>query len=203
MVEDTVRSLGSYKDALTSLFLQDEDIVNIIMPELDDDRFDVEENWLGGNYKYIDENKKVNYVELSGHCFDVPYVSDVVKNAYSYICMDTSIRRIENDSIKDVQLVITVFANKPSVHMSKKEKAKYLAKGYSGNRIDMAVQAIVNCVNRANEKDSEWRKEFGIGRMRLTSSNAVIPLYPSSNSDFFGKTITFVCPDFYIKSSKK
>ena len=75
------RSLGAYKELLCNLLMFSGDksslLMDIMMPVLDDDRFEKYENFTAGEdetYTGTGKNRKVEYVKLNGRLFDVPFI---------------------------------------------------------------------------------------------------------------------------------
>lgn len=197
------RALGGIKDAYKKIFLANDDLREIVMPadsELYDKRFTPEANWLGGRYT-CRRNGKIETVELTGHCFDVPYVRDTITDNRIVICMDTYLGRTHHATTKTINVMINVLTNKDGcVVLTDKDRrflAKMRARGYTGNRLDMAVAAIMQSVTVAHEvEDKDLCCTYGIGGA-VFSDRAGITLY-QPNVYFSGKQLIFSIADFNI-----
>lgn len=198
-----VRALGGIKDAYSALFLANDDIREIIMPrnsDLYDQRFSDYENWRGGRYT-TRQNGKSETVELVGHCFDVPFIRDTITDNRMMICMDTYYNRAYTQQVKDIVIMINVFGHKESLVSLTDEDRKFLAqmhqRGYTGNRLDMAVAAITQAVLTAHEvEDKDLRCTYGIGGASVAQREG-IQLY-SPNVNFYGKQLHFEIPEFNV-----
>lgn len=193
-VDDDLKSLGKIKDYFSKILFNSEDVRNLTMPELDDNRFDELDNFFGGKKLeyYNPETKKYEYIDLQGHCFDVPYIDETITETKAVITMESFITKIEFEHIKEVQVDIYAFAHKDHIHMSSKEKLPYSKKGYSGNRVDMMSSAIWLALKEAN-----MPKDFGIGKIMFNPRMPITPYQP--NKDFYGKKLSFLCSDFFVK----
>lgn len=199
----TYRALGGIKDAYKKIFLADDDLREIVMPtdsELYDKRFSPEANWLGGRYT-CRNNGKTETVELTGHCFDVPYVRDTITDNRIVICMDTYLDRTHYSTTKTINVMINVLANKDGCVVLTDSDRRFLAKmrarGYTGNRLDMAIAAIARCVTEAHEiKDDNLRCTYGIGGAIFSNRDGMTLYQP--NVYFSGKQLIFSVSDFYI-----
>ena len=86
-------ALGSYKEKLFQLFVKDEKsdlLIDILMPVIEDSRFDKIDNFIGGSFKYIQDGN-VELVDLKQHLFDVPFVYSTVTDTRNVICIDTNL----------------------------------------------------------------------------------------------------------------
>lgn len=198
-----VRALGGIKDAYSALFLANDDIREIVMPqdsELYDNRFSPYENWRGGRYT-ARKNGKSETVELLGHCFDVPFIRDTITDNRMVICMDTYYNRTYTEQIKDIVIMINIYGNKETLVCLTDEERKFLAqmhqRGYTGNRLDMAVAAVTQAVLTAHEvEDKDLRCTYGIGGASVAAREGV-QLY-SPNVNFYGKQLFFEIPEFNV-----
>lgn len=194
-VDDDLRSLGNFKDTMMNILFNFEDVRRLTMPRLDDDRFDESDNFFGGALEWTNPTDGlIERVNLSGHCFDVPYIDETIIDNRALITLESYVTRIEGEHIKEVALDIFAFSNKSFIHMPVSEKAFYIKKGYSGNRVDMMISAIELAIKQRS-------REFGIGKIMLAPRNPVVPYEPQK--DFYGKKITFLCSDFFIKPRNK
>jgi hypothetical protein len=197
------QALGGIKDAYRKIFLANEDIRELVMPEdsdLYDKRFGREENWYGGVYT-CRNGGKTETVELTGHCFDVPYVRDTITDNRIVICIDTYLDRTYNSTTKTIDVMINVLANKDGcvalTDADRRFLAKMRARGYTGNRLDMAVAAIIQSVTNAHKiEDKNLRCTYGIGGAVFASRDGISLYQP--NVYFSGKQLIFSVSDFYI-----
>lgn len=82
------RAMGGLKDALQSQMLHDDVIRELIMPQLDDSRLGLEENWEGGVY-YVRQAGKKEQIDLQGYCFTVPYLKETLTDDRIVICLES------------------------------------------------------------------------------------------------------------------
>jgi hypothetical protein len=179
------KELGTYKDKIISMFAANEDIIDLIMPTLDYDRFEVSDNFIGGEFQTV-ENGIVKNVILKGHCFDTPFIYSSITDSRNCICIDTNISNADGESIKEMSITIEVMCNKANLQMDSESRMKYVTKGLSGNRLDMIVEEIGLQLNSS--------RQFGIGKFKPAIRNPVHSYFP--NEDYFGKVLTYTCSDF-------
>lgn len=181
-------ALGSYKDELFKLILQhelSELLIDILMPTIEDERFDKIDNFLGGDYSYSGKNG-IEQVSLNSHIFDVPFIYSTVTDVRNVICIDTNISRC-NQSLKEMSVVIEVMCHKGGLQLDSTTRKKYKQLGYIGrNRIDVAVAILGDILNGS--------KDFGIGRLVPMPSVPTQSYFP--NNDFWGKILRYSCTDF-------
>jgi hypothetical protein len=191
-IDDDLYSLGWFKEVAQKIMYLSDDVRNITMPVLDDDRFSDEENFFGDkDITYFNpDTAKNESVTLIGHCFDVPYIDSTITDSRAFITMETTITKLEGNHIKEIELFVYAFSRKDFIHMNLEEKNKYIKKGYSGNRIDMMVSAIALAFK-------EHANEFGIGQVSLNPRSPIVPYEPLAS--FYGKRMSFIISDFYIK----
>lgn len=201
-VDDDLKSLGKVKDYIMKVLYNNEDVRNLTMPSLDDDRFDSVDNFFGGkNLEYYNPTtKKYEYADLLGHCFDVPYIDETITDSRALITMDSYIPELPSEHIKTIALDMFVFSHKSFIHMNSKEKASYSKRGYAGNRVDMIVSAIELALKEANQIVNR-PKDFGIGKIVMRERSPITPYEP--NKEFYGKKISLLCSDFFEKPKNK
>jgi hypothetical protein len=196
-VAQTYAKMGALKDAMSILFLQDDDVRNLVMPKLDDENFSVEDNWYGG----VVTDRRGTTKTLIGHCFDVPFVSDTITDNRTIICMESYMPYFNSKATQEITLMVNIFANKDGITYYSKEDKRMLnkmrARGYTGNRIDMLVMAICNAVN-SHDQIHGHEQDYSIGSMLFQQKNPVVPYQP--NSVFYGKQIFFDVYDFSMTS---
>lgn len=161
--------LGEDKEIIKKVFLQDEDIIGLLLPEHNPGTFN-------------DDLETV----LEKHIFDTIAVDNTQFEAKVYICMDTYVTEVDSDAIKEIGIIIRVFCHKDLLKTSNKDKIKYIKLGYFGNRIDMLIDAIDRCLN--------GKRGVGIGRMRLRPRSPVEIIQPTN--DYYGKSLTYLVSDF-------
>lgn len=193
-VDDDLKSLGSCKEYFSEVFFLNEDVRKLVMPSLDDSRFDERDNFFGGKkLKYFNpSSKEYEYADLPGHCFDFPYVDEKIVDSRALITMDSFLTKAGCGRTKEIQIDIFALSHKDFIRMDEEEKASYTAKGYAGNRVDMMVSAIELAM-----KYAERPKDFGIGRIFFKPENP-ITLF-DQDKQFYGKKISLLCSDFFIK----
>ena len=181
-------ALGSYKDKLFQLLLKDEKselLMDVMMPVIEDDRFDKIDNFLGGSFEYYDDGK-LQYIDLKRHLFDVPFIYATVTDTRNAICIDTEMVSC-SQTLKEMRVIINVMCHKESLELDVKTRLKYKKLGYIGrNRLDIAIAIIGDIVNRSTE--------FGIGKLSPSRYEPVKSYYFSD--EFFGKILTYTCTDF-------
>ena len=181
-------ALGSYKEKLFQLFVKDDKsdlLIDILMPVIEDSRFDKIDNFIGGSFKYIQDGN-VELVDLKQHLFDVPFVYSTVTDTRNVICIDTNLNSC-SQSLKEMKIEISVMCHKKSLQLDMETRIKYRDLGYVGrNRLDIAIAIIGDIINRS--------AEFGIGKLSPSRYEPVKSYYFSN--EFFGKILTYTCTDF-------
>ena len=190
---DPLSDMSRIKESLVELFGDIEDISNLIMPNLDDERYTWMENWLGGSYTETIDGK-TNLATLIGHCFDIPYVEGTISDNRCAIFMETHLLKVENQHIKQVGLDIFVVCHKDAVRLSKEEKEHYNEKGIYGNRVDCAIQAINSTINNKNLMKG-IQKKFSIGELTFVERNPLKQYVPATK--FYGKCLSYTYQSFY------
>lgn len=194
------RSLGAYKELLCNLLMFSGDksslLMDIMMPVLDDDRFEKYENFIGGEYETYTgtgKNRKVEYVKLNGRLFDVPFIYTTMIDAVNSICMDTNIKSV-NPNTKELVITLNVMCHKDNLELDSATKRKYRSLGYVGNRLDIMVALIGEILNYSKAVN------IGIGTLVPLAYNPITSNYP--NADYFGKNMIYTCSDFMIDYGK-
>ena len=192
------KSLGEYKNLLFQLLMMSGEksdlLMDIVMPTLDDDRFDKFDNFLGGEYEEYNKEGKLEIVKLQGRLFDVPFIYSTVENTINTICIDTNIRSC-NPNTKEMVITLNIMCHKDNLKLDRDTKRKYRALGYTGNRLDIMVALIGEILNYSKEAN------LGIGTLVPLPHNPVTPDYPNSN--FFGKTMIYTCSDFMVDYAQR
>lgn len=181
-------ALGSYKEELFQLILMhelSELLIDILMPVIEDDRFDKIDNFVGGNYEYYGSDG-IEKVKLKSHLFDVPFIYSTVTDVRNIICVDTNISQ-SGSTLKEMSVTIEIMAHKNGLELDTETRIKYKKLGYIGrNRIDIAVAILGDILNGS--------KEFGIGKLTPTKFSPTQSYFP--NNYFWGKILKYSCTDF-------
>lgn len=190
---DPLSDMAMIKESLMSLFCDTEDITHLIMPSVDNENFTWEQNWYGGKF---DKNKygKTEIVDLTGHCFDTPYIEGTVTDNRCAIFIETYLIRAENPHFKQVGIDIFIVAHKDSVRLSDGDKKYYKSKGVYGNRVDCAVQVINSSINDKRIMES-IKKKYSIGNLTFSDRNPIKEYAPGTK--FYGKCLSYVYDTFY------
>ena len=189
--------MSRIKTSLMSLFCDLNDLTKLIMPQLDNDNFTFEENWLGGKY---DKNKygKTEIVDLVGHCFDMPYIEGTVTDNRCAIFIETYVTKVENEHLKEVGMDVFIVCHKDSVHLSKEDKKYFESIGVYGNRVDSAVQVINSSILNQFVMDS-IKKKYSIGTVNLVERNPIQQYVPGTK--FYGKVLHYTYQTFYQRKN--
>ena len=155
-----MKIIGLCKEKIKNILMLDDDIVQLVMPNLDDSNFSFEQNWFGCKITdNINGNKEARY--LIGHCKDTPYFDETIKDQRVMICMESYINRFK-PSYMDISVNINVVCHKDMMDIPESDLAYWKSKGYAGNRVDMICMAIYNALTQP-----EVVNNFGIGKMNL------------------------------------
>lgn len=195
---DPLSDMSRIKESLVELFGDIEDIANLIMPNLDDERYTLMENWLGGNYIETVDGE-TNIKNLIGHCFDIPYVEGTISDNRCAIFMETHLLKVENQHIKQVGLDIFVVCHKDAVRLSKDEKEYYNSIGIYGNRVDSAIQVINSTIND-KELMKGIKEKYSIGELTFVERNPLKQYIPATK--FYGKCLSYTYQSFYQRKDK-
>ena len=190
---DPLSDMSRIKESLVELFGDIEDIANLIMPNLDDERYTWMENWLGGNYIETVDGE-TNIINLIGHCFDIPYVEGTISDNRCAIFMETHLLKVENQHIKQVGLDIFVVCHKDAVRLSRDEKEYYNSIGIYGNRVDSAIQVINSTIND-KELMKGIKEKYSIGELTFVERNPLKQYIPATK--FYGKCLSYTYQSFY------
>lgn len=190
ITHDPLWEFGAFKDTLQLLFMNDDLITSLVMPVLDDVNYSYEQNWKGGSYS-VDKYGKPGQTTLVGHCFTHPYIEETVRDARTFICMETTANIIPNQRIKNISLQIYVYSHHDILDLSLEESASFKQKGLAGNRCDMAMMAV----NRLMF-NKEIGREFGIGSVNFADRYPISTNVP--NNKYYGRVLSYIISDFYI-----
>lgn len=137
-------------------------------------------------------NKDINQISeddadnaLDRYIKTYQYVDDTITESAAYIWVETDIPRVDNSTIKDMHLYVTVACSKDFMDIKKR-----IISGLAGNRRDNLVRYIDKVINGSDI--------FGIGKLKLTSMVTLT----SSNQSFTTRELTYEVPDFNIKDLK-
>lgn len=190
---DPLSDMAMIKDSLISLFGDTEDITRLVMPQLDNENFTWEQNWHGGKYsKNI--YGKTEIVDLTGHCFDTPYIEGTVTDDRCAIFIETYLNKLESERIKQIGVTIFIVAHKDSVRLSDEDKKYFESIGVYGNRVDSAMQVINSTINNPRIMDA-IKKKYSIGELSLVERNGVKEYVPGTK--FYGKVLNYTYDTFY------
>lgn len=112
--------------------------------------------------------------------FPYMYIDETQTEVLPYTCFDIKIPYIPNGSIKKIQIIFWACSHKQCM--------QYHMKDYIGTRVDILSDAIERALH-----DS---KEFGIGKINLTSVGYVFP-----NTKYCTRELVFDVSDFRVKES--
>lgn len=113
--------------------------------------------------------------------FPYLYVDETQTSVLPYLCMEVNIPRIPTNTIKNVQVVLWVYAHKDCMQYSKK--------GYLGTRVDILSDMIMRELS-----DSD---KFGIGKLELQSVRYIFP-----STKYYGRELILNTSDFKVKDVK-
>lgn len=162
---------AKYKMDVEEALINDQNIVDILLPN-SDDNIDITEQLLG----YIDDKN----VWHDGVIFPYLYVPPTATSnsiASTYVCMESTIKP-RTDKIQDMYLYLTLFTHKSLM--------RYTLDNYYGDRIDVLLSLINDLLVVPNK--------FGIGSFIPQEPK---PYYPAEN--YYGLAVTYVVPDFKVK----
>lgn len=190
MMENPLVSLGLIKEAVGNILMMNDDVVDLVMPYIDDDNYSFEDNWFGCKIGK-NMNGQIKDARLIGHCKNVPYMDETITDTRSIILMETY--PSTSTSIIDYTLVINVVCHRDVIKLDDNEKSEWREKGYAGNRLDMICQAINIALTDESIKDS-----FGIGAMRLDTRTSQLQSF-KPNTNFYGRTMVYRIDDINME----
>lgn len=160
MGEKTIlKDIGLYKNRLMSCILKSSELCDaMIMKE---------------NYNESDIDNLV-YTQV----FPYLYADDTQTEVLPYLCMEVNIPRIPTHTIKDMQVILWVYAHKECMPYSKK--------GYLGTRVDILSDMITRELINSDR--------FGIGKLTLQSVRYIFP-----SNKYYGRELIFNTSDFKAK----
>lgn len=189
------RALGAYKQTLFKEICTKETLsdllIDILMPILDDDRFDKIDNFVGNmpdGDKYRNANGETEIVKLHGRLFDVPFIYTTITGMDNVICMDTEIAK-NSHATKEMLITIMIMCHKDGLLLDSATKKRYKSYGYIGkNRLDIATAIVGDILNHSDIK--------AIGKLEPIPHNPVRSYFP--NDKYMGKILTYISTDFMI-----
>lgn len=161
--------LGKNKEIIARTLATNEDFISIVLPTYDPATATEDPD-----------------VILKNHIFKTISVDNTQFEAKMYICIETYVPEIQNDSIKDIAIVINVFAPNSLINLTDVEAIKFNKLGFYGNRIDICIDIIDRCLN--------GKRNVGLGRLRLKPRQPIGILQPSNG--YYGKSMEYIISDF-------
>ncbi len=125
--------------------------------------------------------------KLTPHITDTPYVQGCVAENESGIFIDTHLRKVSNQRLKEVGTEIYVVCHKDALALSEDEKTYFHNIGVYGNRVDCIMQMIQSIILET--------QDISIGDMNLVNEEPIKPYLPEGA--FIGKQISYTCQSFY------
>lgn len=126
--------------------------------------------------------------KLICNCFDTPHIVDTVPDNGSAIYIETYLKKLDNQHIKEVGVDVTIVCHQDSVQLSEEETEYYHSIGIYGNRIDSAIQAVNAAIMRSPQN-------YFIGSLTLANENPVKQYVPGTG--LYGKSLSYTYPSFY------
>lgn len=188
--------LGTIKDRLRELLLENTPVRELVMPVQDEESLSARANWLGGTYTVsADTSSPEHQITLIGHCLDVPYLDEAITDERIVLGIEALPIRIS--SLIDIAITISIYCHRSLIPLSDEERTLYKEQyGFAGNRIDMIMMAVNNAF-----LDEDISRSFGIGKIHFSAEEPIISVIP--NEHFYGKTLTYEvschCPSFRRK----
>lgn len=195
---DPLSDMSRIKVSLMSLFCDSEDITRLIMPNLDNANFTLEQNWYGGTFNE-NINGETENAALIGHCFDTPYIEGAIPDNRCAIFMETYLTKAANQHIKEVALDIMVICHKDSIRLSQKDAQYYESIGVYGNRIDSTIQLINSSILNPDVME-KIKENYSIGNLNLTEKDPLQQYMPGTG--FYGKVLHYTYQSFYRRKSR-
>lgn len=189
--------MSRLKERLMSFFCDQEELVRLIMPKLDDENFTREQNWYGGSFEKTADGQ-TEIVTLTGHCFDTSYIEGTLAEGQCAIYLESDLSKAENRHIKEVGVNITVVCHKDAIRLSEEDKNYYNAMGVYGNRVDSAVQIIHSCI-LSQSMAGEIKESYAIGNLDLAVENPLRQY--AADAGFYGKCLSYTYHSFYRRKS--
>lgn len=189
-MSNPLKVIGLCKDKVGTILMLNDDVVNLVMPTLDNEDFSTEQNWFGCKIEQNVNGEKKN-IHLIGHCKDTPYFDETITDTRAMIWMEAFIRKIST-SIMNVSLAINVTCHKDIIPFSSEEKRYWKSKGYAGNRVDAICMAVYNALT-----DSDVIRNFGIGKMDFDYGTQQLSSF-KPNFTFYGRSMTFLIDEISL-----
>lgn len=147
---------------------------------------DIQDLMLG--YDYSDPMDKDAYLLSNDYIVDNLFVDSTQTDTKSYICIDAIIMKSTN-KLNQYAVTMYVFMHNAKLELSPTEQAKYIKKGYYGNRLNIMIDVIIRSIYDNFEN-------VGVGNINLVTSRPMSYFQPSSTSPYYGKTLNFEVYDF-------
>ena len=125
--------------------------------------------------------------KLAPRITDTPYVQGIVAENESGIFIDTHLRKVSNQRLKEVGTEIYVVCHKDALTLSEDEKTYFRNIGVYGNRVDCIVQMIHSIILET--------QNISIGDMDFIGQEPIKPYIP--DVDYIGKQMSYTCQSFY------
>lgn len=125
--------------------------------------------------------------KLATRIIDTPYVQGTVAENESAIFIDTHLRKVSNQRLKEVGTEIYVVCHKDALTLSEDDKTHFRSIGVYGNRVDCIVQIIHSIILETQNRT--------IGDMNLLNEEPIKPYSP--DVDLIGKQMSYTCQTFY------
>lgn len=161
--------LGRDKEIISKTLSEDEDIIALLIPD----------------YDSLTTTEDLDVI-LKQHLYKTIAVDNTQGESRAYICIETYVPSVENDSIKEIGIVINVFCATNLLELSDSDNEKFLKKGFFGNRLDMLIDGIDRCLN--------GKRGIGIGKLRLRPRNPIVIYQPVNG--YYGKSLEYIIYDF-------
>lgn len=180
--------VGNYKDKIIKLLVENEDIIRLINPEIDEEYngiIDEKDVLLGGRWVI---GGKVHYE--NGHIYDYNFATDRTDDVKTFIFVEVIVDNVYDTAFTNFKLIICPFAHKDLVRLDKTSiptKSEMQKKGYSGNRIDMLCDVIDKIINGNNT--------MGIGNVEPCYRDYLQMFLP--NYRYYGKCIAYTVKNYY------
>jgi hypothetical protein len=176
VVTINLNELGGYKQKIVDLFLENQDIVDLMLPS-PIDGYDIDVQLLGSDtIKNPDGTLK-----FEGQLFPYFYTDGTNEKARTFVLVEDDAPKTSPDGIfKYINLFIYEFTHKTLIRLTSSEKIKYKQKGYLGtSRIDILATAIDNVLNK--------NTGFGLKELKLESAK----IYKPPINEYYGRVLQY------------
>ena len=170
--------VANFTRKLINSLVGSEDVVTIMNPT-QDDRFDIRDILLGG--EFMVDGEKIN---LQGYIFDHYFVPDTTVEGKVFICVEANVDYIDKNIISEFPLDVYIFTYKTNVRLTDftiPTKTEINEMGYLGNRIS----AITDAVDRV----LRGMDNVGLGLVIPSPRGFMKPSAPDNN--YYGKKLSY------------